>query len=173
MSLLQKFKAITTFVLDVDGVLTDGTVLLQSNGELLRTMNIKDGYAMQLAIKKGYRMLIISGGASAAVEQRLQNLGIQDIFMQVEDKLLVYENYSARFNIDPSNVLFMGDDIPDHQLMQAAGVGCAPADAVPEIKQVAQYISPFNGGQGCVREVIEKVLKLRGDWTMNTGIASR
>jgi 3-deoxy-D-manno-octulosonate 8-phosphate phosphatase (KDO 8-P phosphatase) len=173
MSLLQKFKAITTFVLDVDGVLTDGTVLLQNDGELLRKMNIKDGYAMQLAIKKGYRILVISGGASVAVEQRLLNLGIQDIFMQVDDKLLVYENYCARFSIDSSAVLFMGDDMPDHRLMQAVGVGCAPADAVPEIKQVAQYISPFNGGYGCVREVIEKVLKLRGDWTITTGIASR
>jgi 3-deoxy-D-manno-octulosonate 8-phosphate phosphatase (KDO 8-P phosphatase) len=173
MSLLQKFKAVTTFVFDVDGVLTDGTVLVQQHGEMIRKMNIKDGYAMQLAIKKGYRILVISGGSSLAVQQRLQNLGVQDVFMQVEDKLLVYQNYCTGFQIDASNVLFMGDDIPDYALMQAAGLGCAPADAVPEIRQLAQYISPFNGGQGCVREVIEKVLKLRGDWALNTGIASR
>jgi 3-deoxy-D-manno-octulosonate 8-phosphate phosphatase (KDO 8-P phosphatase) len=173
MSLLQKFKAVTTFVFDVDGVLTDGTVLVHQHGEMIRKMNIKDGYAMQLAIKKGYRILVISGGSSHAVQQRLQNLGVQDVFMQVEDKLLVYQNYCAGFQIDSSKVLFMGDDIPDYTLMQAVGLSCAPADAVPEIRQLAQYISPFNGGQGCVREVIEKVLKLRGDWALHTGITSR
>jgi 3-deoxy-D-manno-octulosonate 8-phosphate phosphatase (KDO 8-P phosphatase) len=173
MSLLERFKEITTFVFDVDGVLTDGTLWIHDDGEMVRRMNIKDGYALQLAIKKGYRILVISGGTSAAVVHRLAKLGVRDVFMQVEQKTLVLQDYCANHQIKASEVLFMGDDIPDYGMMQLAGLACAPADAVAEIKQLAQYISPFAGGQGCVREVIEKVMKLRGDWAIDTSVSSK
>ncbi|ULQ53924.1 KdsC family phosphatase [Flavihumibacter fluvii] len=173
MSLLERFKEITTFVFDVDGVLTDGTLWIHDDGEMVRRMNIKDGYALQLAIKKGYRILVISGGTSAAVVHRLAKLGVRDVFMQVEQKTGVLQDYCANHHITTSEVLFMGDDIPDYGMMQLAGLACAPADAVAEIKQLAQYISPFAGGHGCVREVIEKVMKLRGDWAIDTSVSSK
>ena len=173
MSLLNRFKEITTFVFDVDGVLTDGGILVFDDGQMVRRMNIKDGYALQLAIKKGYRVLVISGGSSVAVQLRLEKLGVQDVFMQVYDKTAVLQQYSAAHNIPANEILFMGDDIPDFGIMQLAGIACAPADAVPEIKHVAHYISPVAGGMGCVREVIEKVMKLRGDWTIDTSVSSK
>lgn len=173
MSLLEKFKAVSTFVFDVDGILTDGTIWIHDNGEMVRRMNIKDGYALQLAIKKGYRVVVISGGDSPAVALRLQKLGISDIFMKVEDKVHIFLKYCADNSLQTGEVLFMGDDIPDHSVMQLAGLSCAPADAVAEIRQIAEYISPATGGQGCVREVIEKVLKLRGDWSIDTTVSSK
>lgn len=172
MTLLAKFKQITTFVFDVDGVLTDGNILLLGNGEQVRTMNTKDGYALQLAIKKGYKILVISGGDSNAVKLRLEKLGVKDVFMKVENKMEYFNQYIQQHQIKAEEVLFMGDDIPDVELMQVAAIACAPADAVNDIKTMAAYISTYTGGKGCVRDVIEKVMKLRGDWNADITIKS-
>ena len=173
MSLLDKFKQITTFVFDVDGVLTDGTLFVFDNGQFVRRMNIKDGFALQLAVKKGYRVAIISGGTSDAVTERLNRLGINDVFMQVTDKNKRLAEYVQQHKLSRNEVLFMGDDIPDYEVMKQVGMPCAPADAVSEIKQIATYISLAPGGQGCVRDVIEKVLKLNDHWELHTDVASK
>lgn len=173
MNVLELFKSVTTFVFDVDGVLTDGTLIVLPDGVMARRMNIKDGYALQFAIKRGYRVVIISGGISAEVEQRLKKLGISDVHMGVEDKHACLTAYMEKHNLLREEVLYIGDDIPDYQVMQLAGLACCPADAVTEIKSIAEYISPFNGGEGCGRDVIEKTLRLRGDWGIDTHIQSR
>jgi 3-deoxy-D-manno-octulosonate 8-phosphate phosphatase (KDO 8-P phosphatase) len=164
MNVLALFKNIKLFVLDVDGVLTDGTLLLLDNGEMARRMNIKDGYALQLAIKKGYSILVISGGNSNAVKLRLEKLGIQNIHLAVKNKQAILQQFIIDNKYTTEQVLYMGDDIPDIQPMQIVGLACAPADAVQEVKAIAHYISPIKGGEGCVRDVIEKVLKLNDDW---------
>ena len=173
MSMLQKFKSIKTFVFDVDGVLTDGSLLILHDGQMARVMNIKDGYALQLAIKKGYRVVIISGGTSDAVAQRLEKLGVTDCFLKVDNKKEKLLAYVAQHQLNLDEVLFMGDDIPDYIPMQLTGLPCCPADAVAEIKQISQYISPVEGGKGCARDVIEKVLKLNGHWDLDTSVASK
>lgn len=170
MNVLQLFQPITTFVFDVDGVLTDGSLLLMPNGLFLRKMNIKDGYALQLANKKGYNIAIISGSSSSEVVVRLNRLGIFDIWMGVENKLSCLQQYMQKMNISSNKVLYMGDDIPDYQCMQYAGLAACPANAVAEIKSIAHYISPINGGEGCVRDVIEKTLKLKNDWQVDFSI---
>lgn len=173
MNLIERFKSITTFILDVDGVLTDGTVYVFDSGEQVRRMNIKDGYALQLGIKKGYRILVISGSNSPAVMLRLKKLGITDIFMNVIDKKAVVMQYMNDHSLKKEHVLFIGDDIPDYVAMKEAGLPVAPADAAPEIRKAALYITSKKGGAGCVREVMEKVLKLHGHWELETDIASR
>jgi 3-deoxy-D-manno-octulosonate 8-phosphate phosphatase (KDO 8-P phosphatase) len=173
MNLIERFKLINTFILDVDGVLTDGTVYVFENGEQVRRMNIKDGFALQLAIKKGYRILVISGGNSPAVEMRLKKLGITDIFMNVTDKRAMLLKYIKDHNLKKEQVLFMGDDIPDYVAMKEAGLPTAPADAAHEIRKIAVYVASKDGGKGCVREVMEKVLRLNGHWELETDIASR
>lgn len=173
MNVLELFKPITTFVFDVDGVLTDGMLLVMPGGLMARRMNIKDGYALQLAIKRGYRVVIISGGNSPEVEERLQNLGITDVFMRVENKLACLQAYRATHGLQTEEMLFMGDDIPDYEVMQQVALPCCPADAAVEIRGIAKYISPVNGGDGCGRDVIEKVMKLRGDWMTDTRIKSQ
>ena len=173
MNVLTNFKAIKAFVLDVDGVLTDGSLLLLEDGQMARRMNIKDGYALQLAIKKGYHILVISGGSSDAVKLRLQRLGVVEVFMNVTDKREILLEYISKYELKWEQVLYMGDDIPDLVPMQMAGLPCCPADAVPEIKSIAHYISPVNGGYGCVRDVMEKVLKLNGHWDTDSNIPSK
>jgi 3-deoxy-D-manno-octulosonate 8-phosphate phosphatase (KDO 8-P phosphatase) len=173
MNVLSNFKPITTFVFDVDGVLTDGTILLPEDGQMLRSMNIKDGYALQLAIKQGYRVVIISGGTSNAVKERLFKLGVTDVFLPVANKKEKLLEYIAAHQLQPQHVLFMGDDIPDYTCMQWCGLPCCPADAVAEIKSIAHYISPIAGGKGCVRDVIEKVLKLNNHWPLDTEITAK
>lgn len=173
MNVLSNFKNIKAFVLDVDGVLTDGSLLLLDDGQMARRMSIKDGYALQLAIKKGYRIFVISGGSSDAVKLRLQKLGVNEVHMKVEDKKSKLVDWVLKNNLAKEQVLYMGDDIPDFEAMQLAGLPCCPADAVPEIKTISHYISPVSGGNGCVRDVIEKVLKLNDHWSMDESIASR
>ena len=173
MNVLANFKEIKTFVLDVDGVLTDGSLLLLDDGQMARRMNIKDGYALQLAIKKGYHILVVSGGHSEAVKLRLQRLGVVEIFMNITDKKAILLEYISKYELKWEQVLYMGDDIPDMIPMQLAGLACCPADAVSEIKNLSHYISPVNGGYGCVRDVIEKVLKLNGHWSHDSAIASK
>lgn len=172
MNVLALFKNIKLFVLDIDGVLTDGSLLLLDNGEMARRMNIKDGYALQLAIKKGYEILIISGGTSLAVQNRLQKLGIKNIQLSAKNKQELLLQFVSKHAYTWEQVLYMGDDIPDVLPMTMVGLACAPADAVQEVKSIAQYISHINGGCGCVRDVIEKVLKLNNDWNDNEHLAS-
>ena len=171
--MLENFKSITTFIFDIDGVLTDGALYVFDSGEQVRCMNIKDGYALQLAIKKGYRIAAFSGSESPAVTRRLAKLGITEVFMKVENKLQSIEQYLQLHKVKWKDVLFMGDDIPDLEVMQKAGMGCAPADGVHEVLEIARYISPFNGGKGCVRDVIEKVLRLNAHWTNDVSVPSR
>ena len=173
MSILEKFKSIRTFVFDVDGVMTDGNVQVFESGEQVRFMNTKDGYSLQLAVKKGYRVLVISGGNSEGVRLRLQGLGISDIFLKVKDKEDRLRQYVTEHGLDMTDLLYMGDDIPDYAVMKQVGLACAPADAAPEIRHIAAYISSFSGGKGCVRDVIEKVLKLNGHWDLDTSVASK
>jgi 3-deoxy-D-manno-octulosonate 8-phosphate phosphatase (KDO 8-P phosphatase) len=160
----ELLKNINTFVFDYDGVLSDGSVITLDDGEAYRTTNVKDGYALQLARKKGYRIAIISGAKADCMIHRLKALQISDIFLGCENKLETYLTYLRNNEIDTSCVLFMGDDIPDYELMLAAGLSSCPMDAAEEIKKVAKYISHFGGGKGCVRDVIEQVLKVQGKW---------
>jgi 3-deoxy-D-manno-octulosonate 8-phosphate phosphatase (KDO 8-P phosphatase) len=161
---LSKLKHIKAFVLDIDGVLTDATIHVTESGEQLRRFNVRDGYAMQLAIKKGYLICVISGGKSASVTLRLRGLGINDVHLGITNKLEVYNNFINQHHLEPENVLYMGDDIPDLAVMRAAGLKTCPADAVEEVKEISDYISPKAGGYGCVRDIIEKVLKLQDNW---------
>ena len=172
MNVLEHFQEITTFIFDVDGVLTDGTVLLLENGLQARRMHTKDGLALQMAIKNGYSVIIISGAYSEPVLQRLQYLGLTEIFLAIKNKKEFLDGYLAKKNINWSNVLFMGDDLPDIPVLQTVGLSCCPADAVAEVKMISKYISPLPGGYGCVRDVIEKVLKLADRWQYNTSVAS-
>lgn len=173
MNINDQFKKITTFVFDMDGVLTDGTLFVFGNGEFIRRMHIKDGYALQLAVKKGYRVLVISGSHSDAVVTRLQGLGIKDVFMKIHDKKELLESYIKENKLSPQELLFMGDDIPDLEPMRIVGLPCAPLDAAHEIKEVSKFISSYNGGMGCVREVIERVLKLNNHWLHTDEVTSR
>jgi len=170
MNLLAQFKPIKCFVFDVDGVLTDGSLLISPDGEWLRQMNIKDGYALQLAVKKGYEVIIMTGAKSEPVADRLSKLGIKQIFQGVEDKAAQLASCIQSLQLSVNEVLFMGDDIPDYGALKVAGLPCCPSDAVIEVRNGAKYISPYAGGKGCVRDVIEKVLKLNGHWSLGTEV---
>lgn len=172
MNILEQFARITTFVFDMDGVLTDGSLWIFSEKEYIRKMNIKDGYALQLAVNMGYRVAVITGSQSGPVKQRLNSLGITDVFQQVPHKREQLLAYMQQHELRKEEILYMGDDIPDAEVMQVAGLACCPADAVSEIRKIAHYISPEKGGEGCVRDVIEKTLKINGHWQPNTGINS-
>lgn len=165
----QLLSSIDTFIFDIDGVMTSGIVLLTTDGDMLRSMHVKDGYALHLAARKGYRIAIISGGSSASVNNRFTTLGIIDVFLGVSNKIAVFNQYIKDNGLDPSQVLYMGDDIPDYEVMLQSGVSACPADAAEEIKGISTYISPHKGGEGCVRDVIEQVLKIRGDWLNDDG----
>jgi len=170
------FKAelhhIKHFVFDVDGVMTDGTVSIDANGELIRTMNVKDGYALKVALQSGYGIGIITGGTNKAVKDRLKALGITDIFMGAHDKATVLKEYMEDYGINPEQTLYMGDDLPDLPAMQLCRLATCPQDAVPEIKEKADYVSHILGGKGCVRDVIEQVLKVNGHWNNDSSITS-
>ncbi len=157
-------KKIDTLFLDVDGVLNSGVLILGDDPEPLRTLNVKDGYALQLAVKKGFRIVIISGGRSEKVRNRFEKLGIKDIFLGVDYKYDVYQHFLKEKRITPHTVLYMGDDIPDYEIMKEVALAVCPADAAEEIKAVSQYISPYKGGEGCVRDVIEQLLKINDIW---------
>jgi 3-deoxy-D-manno-octulosonate 8-phosphate phosphatase (KDO 8-P phosphatase) len=164
MNYKEKLKYISTFIFDYDGVMTDGKVYLLNKGDALRTGHVKDGYAMQYAVKMGYRVVIISGGKAEGVYKRFNVLTVKDVFMGVGNKYEVFHNYIKENKLKREEVLFMGDDIPDYRLMKDAGMSACPANAAEEIKSVASYISPLDGGEGCVRDVIEQTLKVQGKW---------
>jgi 3-deoxy-D-manno-octulosonate 8-phosphate phosphatase (KDO 8-P phosphatase) len=173
MNVLEQFQDISTFVFDVDGVLTDGGVLLLENGLQARRMNIKDGLALQMAIQNGYKVVIVSGGASEPVIRRLQYLGLNEIYLGLKDKLKFLDAYLEQHGLGWKEVLYMGDDLPDLPVLQKAGLSSCPADAAIEVKKLSHYISPFEGGYGCVRDVIEKVLKLNDHWRYHPEVSSR
>lgn len=158
---LKKIKAL---VFDVDGVLSAETILLHPDGEPMRSVNIKDGYAIQLAVKMGFHVAIITGGRTEAVRKRYEGLGVRDVYLGCAVKIKTYDEFLDKYGLLDEEVLYMGDDIPDYEIMTCCGCPCAPADAAPEIKQVAVYISHLNGGHGCGRDVIEQVMKAQGKW---------
>ena len=160
----ELLKHINTFIFDYDGVLTDGSVITTNEGEAHRISNVKDGYALQLARKKGYKVAVISGARSESMMHRMKALQITDVFLGVERKQDIFQEYLKVNRLKHNEVLFMGDDIPDYEVMKEAGVSACPADAAEEIKSVANYISHCGGGKGCVRDVIEQVLKVQGKW---------
>jgi 3-deoxy-D-manno-octulosonate 8-phosphate phosphatase (KDO 8-P phosphatase) len=158
------FSQIRAFIFDVDGVLTNGTVTLLPDGGQMRQMTAKDGYALQLAVKKGYKVSVISGGKSQPVIDRLNALGVSDLFMGVSHKYDVFEEYCLQHELNHQACLYMGDDIPDYEVLKIVGISACPSDAAPEIKAICNYISPITGGKGCVRDVIEKTMKIQHKW---------
>src|SRR5690606_20897724 len=158
------FSSIRLLAFDVDGVLTDGSILVLENGLQARRMSIRDGYALHLAVKKGFPVLVISGAESEPVRERLAKLGVTRVFMGVKDKWSLLSQQLRDLNIASASVLYMGDDIPDLEVMQQVGLAACPADAAPEIKAIAAFHSEYRGGEGCVRDVIERVLKAHGFW---------
>ena len=172
MQILSRFQLIKTFAFDMDGVLTDGNIIVDANNNWLRQMNIRDGYALQLAARSGFGVVVISGSSSPFVRSRLNLLGVADVFMDIKNKEDFLKRFVAERKISLNEMLFMGDDIPDYFCLKMAGISACPADAAFEIKEMASYISPFAGGHGCVRDVIEKVLKLNDKWTLNNNISS-
>ncbi len=170
---MAQFKDITTFIFDVDGVLTDGTVLVLENGLQARRMSIKDGFALQLAVKSGYRVMVVSGSSPSPVVDRLNKLGITDVHMSVLDKEAFISDFIRTNKLKPEEVLYMGDDLPDLPAMSVVGLPTCPSDAASEIVAAAKYISSVTGGNGCVRDVIEQVLTANGHWKYTAGIASK
>ncbi len=161
---LQKIRAI---IFDVDGVLSAETITLNAEGEPLRTVNIKDGYAIQLAIKLGLRIVILTGGKTSSVRLRYEGLGVEDVYMGCAVKIETYESFLQKYGLADEEVMYMGDDIPDLEIMRRVGCPVCPKDACPEIKEVSIYVSDRNGGYGCGRDVIEQTLRAQGKWVMN------
>ena len=164
--LLPKIK---TFIFDVDGVLTDGKILINSDGELLRSFDTKDGYAMKCALDKGFKIAIITGGRNEAVRERFKELGVIDIYLGAHHKLDAYQDLMDNYDLNPEEILYIGDDIPDIPVMEKVGLGCCPADAASDVKAMADYVSHKKGGEGCVRELIEQVLRVQGKWSLDIG----
>lgn len=164
LSYKELLNDVKAFIFDVDGVLTNGMVTIFPNGELVRNMNIKDGYALKSAVDAGYNVCIISGGSNEGVRTRLEGLGITDIYLGVHDKIEKYQEIIGKYRLEAKDIVYMGDDIPDYPVMELVGMPCAPQDAAPEIKAVAKYVSPIKGGEGCVRDIIEQVMRVQGKW---------
>ncbi len=160
----EKLRGVRAFVFDIDGVLSCQTIALSYGGAAMRTVNLRDGYALQLAVKKGYRVAVISGSDSKEYIKRLNGLGIDDIYLNSRTKIVSMRELIEKWQVDPVNILYMGDDIPDYEVMKMSGVAACPADADSEIKQISEYISDKRGGEGCVRDVIEQTLRLHKNW---------
>lgn len=168
ISYKERLNSITTFIFDVDGVLTNGDVLLYNN-EFVRSMNSKDAYALQNAVKHGYKIFIITGGNSEEVKNRLLDLGVTEVHLKSSNKLMVYNSIKSAHNLVDEEILYMGDDIPDYPVLEKVGIACCPQDAAVEIKQISHYQSPFFGGRGCVRDIIEQTMRLHGHWFSTEG----
>jgi 3-deoxy-D-manno-octulosonate 8-phosphate phosphatase (KDO 8-P phosphatase) len=164
MNELERYQEVTTFILDVDGVLTDSQLLVMEDGTLLRSMNVRDGYAIKRALQVGFRVCVITGGKSMGVVERLQALGVVDVYYGVQDKVAAYREYMELYELDDAEVLFMGDDMPDYEVMRLVGFPACPQDACREILSIAKYVSDKGGGAGAVRDVIERTLRVKGLW---------
>jgi len=164
MNHLDAFRNVHTFLFDIDGVLTNSQVLVLEDGKLLRSMSIRDGYAIKRAVREGYRVAIITGGKSQGVKDRLKNLGVTDIYLDQSRKKEALDELIDLYDLETQGILYMGDDLPDLEVMRMVGLPACPKDAAPEILEISQYVSPYGGGEGCARDVIEKVLRLRGHW---------
>ena len=164
MNYKTKLAQITTFVFDVDGVMTDGKVLILPGQDPIRVFHSKDGYALQLAIRLGYRVAIITGGTSEAVKERLQSAGVQDIWLGARHKEEALEELMLAYELRAEEIAYMGDDLPDYEVLTRVGLATCPHDAAPEIRHICDYISPIKGGEGCVRDLIEQTLKVQGKW---------
>ena len=160
----EKLNNIRAFIFDVDGVLTDGRVLVTTSGEMHRSMNTKDGFAMKFALTNGYKIAIISGGTNEGVRDRFEELGVQKVYLGVHQKDDSFDDFVKENNLNSSEVLYMGDDIPDIPVLRMAGVSCCPQDAAIDVKEIVDYHSPIEGGKGCVRDVIEQTLRVQGNW---------
>ncbi|MBI4947932.1 MAG: HAD-IIIA family hydrolase [Bacteroidetes bacterium] len=160
----QLLNNVKSFVFDIDGVLTDGSVTLMADGQMVRTMNTRDGYALQHAVKNGYTIGVISGGKSEPAKNRLEKLGVHDVYIGITDKLDALKEFMHIHNLKYENILYMGDDMPDYEVMQRCGIPCCPKDAAQEIKELSVYISDKKGGEGCVRDVIEQTMKVHKKW---------
>lgn len=171
MNNLEAFSNINTFIFDVDGVLTDGNLIILENGELLRTMNVKDGLALRKAIEANYKIAIITGGKSEGVVSRLKGLGIFDIYAGIDNKIDAFREFVLTYDINAEQILYMGDDLPDLEVMTKVGLPTCPLDAAPEVQKISNYISPLKGGQGCVRDVIERVMRVQGKWNNSALLA--
>jgi 3-deoxy-D-manno-octulosonate 8-phosphate phosphatase (KDO 8-P phosphatase) len=163
----EKLSEVKAFIFDIDGVLSLQTINLNSFGVPGRTVNLRDGYALQLAVKKGYRIAVISGSSSKDYVRRLKLLGIKDIFLNSRKKIDHYHSFLKKYELNKNEVLYMGDDIPDLEVMRQSGIAVCPSDADSEVKQISSYISDKRGGEGCVRDVIEQVLRLHNNWMDN------
>lgn len=163
MSYKEKLAQITTFIFDVDGVLTDGNVFLLKN-EIVRVLNSRDGYALQHARKQGYNIFVITGGSSEEVAKRLLDLGVTEVKLKSSNKIKVYEELLKKYGFSDAEVLYMGDDIPDYKVLQRVGLSTCPQNAAVEVKQICDYQSPYDGGKYCVRDVIEQTLRVQKKW---------
>lgn len=166
----QKLRKITTLLFDMDGVFTDGIVWLMPDGEQVRTANVKDGYVIQLAVKKGFRVAVFTGGSSDAVRRRFEGLGVQDVFLGCNDKLKVYQSYMEQHGFQHEEAMYMADDIVDIPVLKQVGVSTCPADAAEEVRALCDYVSHKPGGKGCVRDIVEQTLKVQGLWMDKDGM---
>lgn len=160
----EEIAKIKAFAFDCDGVFTDGSIIMDGSGEAVRVYNVKDGYAVARAIRKCYPIAIISGGNGEGMRRRFEQLGIKDIYLASKDKLSDLDDFRLKYNLEREDILFVGDDLPDMEVMQCCGLSIAPCDAVLEVKRIATHVTEYKGGRGCVRDAIEQVMKVRGDW---------
>lgn len=170
ISYKKQLKAITTFIFDIDGVITDGKLIIHPSGEFLRNMSVKDGYALRRAIDAGYHVFIISGGESVSMRKRLEYLGIKEIYMSTSNKMVAYKEIKEKYKLKNKEVVYMGDDIPDCELLSTVGLSVSPKDAVFEVKEIVNYISHYRGGKGAVRDIIEQVMKIQGKWNTKSNL---
>lgn len=164
----EDIARVEAMVFDVDGVMTDGRIIPTAEGDFIRCYNCKDGYALAYAIRHGYRVCVITGGYGKILERRLRMLGMQDFYIDCMDKITTLREYMKKYNLKPENVLYMGDDIPDLECMREVGMPVCPADSAPEVIECSRYISEFEGGRGAVRDIVEQVLRARGDWAKSS-----
>ena len=164
ISYKQQLSEINTFIFDVDGVLTNGNITIMPDGQLIRQMNVKDGYALRTAMDAGFSICVLSGGKNEGVRTRLNNLGITDVYLGAHNKTEPFNELVDLYDLNPKHVLYMGDDVPDYSVMKLVGFPCCPNDAVEEIQKISRYISDKKGGEGCVRDVIEQILRVQGKW---------
>ncbi len=165
----ENLNHVKAFIFDVDGVLTNGNVLITTTGEMYREMNTKDGYAMKLALEQDFKIAIISGGTNEGVRSRLKALGVDSVYLGAHHKIEPFEDFIFSYHLNPEEIVYMGDDAPDIEVMTKIGVACCPQDAVSDVKEVSDYVSHKKGGEGCVRDIIEQVLRVQGKWKTNLG----